>query len=266
LPGGGGKGEPFVGRRDRAGRPAGRRGPVVVGLVGGIGSGKSRVAELFENLGAHRIDADRLAHRALREAEVKAKIRKRWGDKVFTPRGAVSRAALARQVFEEPGALRALERILHPRVRSAIRSQLEVLKQRPRIRVVVLDVPLLAEGGLDRWCDVIVFVKATRRSRLARLKASRDWDLEELAKREKFQIPLKVKGRLADDTIDNDRSLRETRRQVESIWNRLVPSDASDARGAHLGSGPLPPPRRESRRYRSRPSAGRHRSDASTHP
>jgi dephospho-CoA kinase len=206
--------------RHRGTEPS-RRVPVL-GVVGGIGSGKSTVAALLEEMGAARVDADRMAHRALRDPGVRDRIRRRWGPEVFTPRGNVSRKALGRRVFRNPGELRALERILHPRIRAEIANEVRRLRGRRGVRAIVLDAPLLLEAGLERLCDRILFVATSRATRFERLKSKRKWTLEEIKRRQDFQKPLKEKRRRADITIDNDRSIRATRKQLAAIWDEIV--------------------------------------------
>ncbi|MBI3272587.1 MAG: dephospho-CoA kinase, partial [Planctomycetes bacterium] len=158
---------------------------LVLGLLGGVASGKSTVAGLFEALGAERIDADALAHVALAVPRLRDRIRDTFGSQVLGADGAVDRKRLGALVFADGSRLRALEEILHPFVGDGIRKRLATLARRRRPTAVVLDIPKLLEAGLDELCDALIFVAATRRVRAERA-AARGWTAEDLKVREGF--------------------------------------------------------------------------------
>jgi dephospho-CoA kinase len=191
----------------------------VVGLVGGIASGKSTVAGELEHLGAARIDADAIAHEVLREPEVLAALRERFGERIGEPGGGVDRRALGRIVFESPEALRILERIVHPRIRRRIAER---LASQPPGAVVVLDAALLLESGLDRVCDVIVLVEASPEVRERRAVRDRGWPEGEVPLREGHQRSVAEKRTRADVVLANDGSGADLRREVASLWERLA--------------------------------------------
>lgn len=197
---------------------------LTIGLAGGIGSGKSTVAELLAERGAVLLDADKFAHEALGAPEVVRQIVERWGDGLLGPEGALDRSALAERVFAAGEAAAAdrrfLEGLVHPRVRERMLGQIEAY-ERSGGRVAVLDVPLLLEAGWDRDCDLLVMVDAPRAARLARV-ASRGWDADELAQREATQLPMSEKRARADVVIANDGDLRRLRRAVERVWREHV--------------------------------------------
>lgn len=177
--------------------------PPVIGIVGGIASGKSAVAAAFGEQGCEVIDADKLAHAALTEPAILDAIAARWPS-VIEGEGAqraVQRKALGEIVFADPDALEQLEALVHPRVREQIieRLQAAAVAGRP----AVLDVPLLIEGPLAELCDAIVLVETSVATRAARA-AARGWDADELARREREQAPLADKAAAADYTIDNN--------------------------------------------------------------
>ena len=195
--------------------------PVVVGLVGGVASGKSTVARMFAEAGAVVVDADREAHAALDEPEVASGVRALWGERVFGPDGRVDRSALAKVVFDDPEALARLETLVHPRVEAAARRTIEDAARAGGASIVVIDAPLLVESGLDSVCDRILFVEAEEKKRRERVRCGRGWEPSELSKRERRQILLSDKRALADTTIDNRGSLENTRRQVAEAVRRL---------------------------------------------
>jgi len=202
-------------------------GPIVVGLLGGIGSGKSTVGRIFRELGAEVIEADGLVHRFLREPRVRRRLAAALG--VGLPEETSRlRRVLARRVFSSERERKLVEEVLHPLVEHEIRERLK--KVRPGA-VVVLDVPLLVEAGLDRYCSRFVFVDAPESVRAERVHLSRGWRPEEFRAREGAQMELTQKRSLADWIIDNGHDPAATREQVESVWSDLLsPRDPKNVR------------------------------------
>lgn len=198
----------------------------VIGLVGGIGAGKSSVAQAFETLGAMVIDSDRLAHEELNQPDVLELLRTWWGGKVVREDGSADRAALAKIVFEDSAALSRLESLLYPRIESRRKAIMAAKATDPSVRAFVLDAPKLVEAGLAGVCDKIVFVEAERSRRIARLAESRGWTEEELARREKNQCPLNQKRELADYVIVNNSGIDTLREQVSEVLSSLLASSA----------------------------------------
>lgn len=196
---------------------------MILGVLGGIGSGKSTVTRLLVEQGAEAIDADRVAHQVLREPAARDAIREAFGSGVFGADGEVDRQAVARLVFSDRRKLETLESILHPEVRRRITDRVEAFRARQgsERRVLVLDVPLLAESPLRELCDEIVFVDAPDDERRRRVEA-RGWSADELERREAHQPSIEKKRRLADVTIENSGSLEDLRLQVESLYRRLA--------------------------------------------
>lgn len=197
--------------------------PIVVGVVGGIASGKSAVAGMLAEHGLEHVDADAHARLATERDDVRAALRVRFGAGVFAPDGTLDRTALAAVVFASEGARKDVEAIVHPPVRLAIRRALDAA--RAAGRSVVLDVPLLLEGGLVAECDAVVFVDTSPTDRLARARA-RGWDAAELQRRESSQLPLAVKSSAATATIHNSGTLDDARAQVARLleaWSRRPP-------------------------------------------
>lgn len=192
---------------------------VVIGIAGGIASGKSTVARMFQQLGAEVLDADRTGHEVLQLPHVIEQIREQWGDKVFLPDGTVDRSALARIVFNPVTGSRELERleeITHPEITRRLVQQLDAMRKRS-VPAVVLDAPVMFKAGWDQLCDRIVWVDAGRTTRLRRA-AGRGWDADELQRREALQTPLEVKRQRATDVIDNSADEENTFSQVKRLW------------------------------------------------
>ena len=187
---------------------------LVVGLAGGVGSGKSTVAAIFIKQGARGIDADLLGHRVLELPAVRAGLVRDWGTGILRD-GRVDRAALARLAFRSRKTVARLNRRVHPEILRDIRRQIA------RARGwVVLDAALLFETGADALCDKIVFVSAPRALRARRVR-SRGWGPEELRRRERFQLPVVYKKKKADYVIDNTGPASRTEAQTRKICDEL---------------------------------------------
>jgi dephospho-CoA kinase len=158
-----------------------RQAPVpIIGISGGIASGKSEVARRLADLGAVVLNADQLGHEVLLEPEVKQALRERWGETVFHDDGTVNRGAVAARVFgstaEHELDRRFLEHITHPQISLRLRQRLETL-QAERVPAIVVDAALLFEAGWHQLCDHLLFVDAPSETRRQRA-AERGWSLE----------------------------------------------------------------------------------------
>ena len=193
----------------------------VVGLAGGIGSGKSTVAAQLGRLGAEVLDADAMVHELLREPATTRKIARRFGRKVLNRRGGIDRGKLAEAAFASERNIRDLEAILHPQVIGRTRRRITALRRTRGKHVVVIDAPLLFEAKLDGLCDEVVFVHAPKHERLKRLRKTRGWTRAMLEEREKRQKPLDYKRENADTVIRNAATKDQTRAQVRDYWRRV---------------------------------------------
>jgi len=199
------------------------KGKLVIGVVGGIGSGKSSVARyIADEFDGVRFDADMVARRMLEDPQVKQQVVAWWGDDVLDPSGAVDRKAVARIVFEDPAQRKKLEGLIHPRVIEQREQFVEQAMANSAVKVIVLDVPLLVEVGLHEQCDRVIFVQCDRATRLRRLAVSRGWTEADLAAREKNQLPLDRKLDLAHDVVDNSGGEAVCRRQVRDAVLRIL--------------------------------------------
>ncbi|MBN1870310.1 MAG: dephospho-CoA kinase [Candidatus Omnitrophica bacterium] len=193
----------------------------IIGLTGGLGTGKSTVAKMFRGLGAAVLSADDVAHQLLRPGTVCFRqIIKDFGKGVLKGRK-IDRKAVAQLVFRDKQQLRRLEKIIHPAVRKIILARIKRIKRQNRNRVVVVDVPLLFEAEMDRNVNVSIVVKASHAKRIERAVKSLNITRAEAKRRIDAQMPLRQKIRLADIIIDNDGTLNQTKKQVKQIWERL---------------------------------------------
>ncbi len=202
----------------------------ILGLLGGVASGKSTVAELFRQLGAGVLDADRAGHEVLRLPAVRAAIGGRWGKDVIGPDGEVDRQALAEIVFAPPPSgpreLTELERITHPEIRERLKAEAEQMAREGR-RLVVLDAPVMLKAGWDQFCDSLAFVDSPLDQRLARA-LKRGWNAQEFERREASQEPVDEKRRCANFVLDNSRDVSYIQSQVERCWQTLLSPQASE--------------------------------------
>ena len=206
-------------RQQQAGRSRERKNNVkVIGLTGGIASGKSTAARLLGELGAPIIDADQLARDAVRPGtEALAAIVAAFGDEVLQPDGALDREALGKRVFADSEARRALEWIVHPEVRRLARLKLQVLEE-SGARVVFYMAPLLIEAGADTLCDEIWVVDVDEETQLQRATARDGMSCEEARQRTAAQMPLAEKARRGDVVIDNRGTVEELAERLKRLW------------------------------------------------
>src|SRR5690554_30456 len=192
-----------------------------VALTGNIASGKSSVARVWARLGAHIIDADVLARRAVEPGSPALdRIARAFGPEVLDPGGGLNREAMRGIVFRDEAARRRLEAIVHPEV-ARLRAAEEERLEREGARVVVSDIPLLFEVGLEDEFDVVVLVDAPEAVRLERLVRDRGLSREEAQRMIAAQMPAEPKRRRADIVIENAGTLEELEASAERVWREL---------------------------------------------
>ncbi len=202
---------------------------LVIGLAGGIGSGKSALADAFEELGCVVVDSDREAKEALDLPEVRDQLVGWWGERVLGEDGRVDRRAVAGIIFENRDERARLESVVHPIVRRSRAALLERAREAGAPAVIV-DAPLLFEAGVNEECDAVVFVDVPRAVRLERVRRTRGWDERELERRESAQWSLERKREASDLVVKNDGGRGALVREAERALARL--RDEIDARGA----------------------------------
>ncbi|MHC4865613.1 MAG: dephospho-CoA kinase [Planctomycetota bacterium] len=194
----------------------------VIGLLGGVASGKSTVAAEFGRLGCAVIDADKISHKKLDEEDVRAKIVSVFGASILGPKGSIDRKKLGDIVFGDGERLSALTSIIHPLVLVCAERLIERYIGEDWVKAVVLDMPLLVEVGWDKRCDKLIFIDCKWELRLDRAKKKGIFDESQLRNRENLQIPLDRKVALSDNTIENNSGLSELARQVADIFSHIV--------------------------------------------
>jgi len=195
---------------------------ILVGLTGGVATGKSTVAEMFKQCGAVVIDADQLARDVVEPGKPAwREIVKTFGKTILNPDRSLNRQALGAIVFRHPAKRRAIEAIIHPRVaREQVRLTREAVRQDPQ-SVVIYDVPLLFEAGIDKRVDHTIVVTADRNTQIARLKKRNDLSRPEALRRIRSQMPLAKKVRRADHVLNGTLPRLALRKQVGQLLNRL---------------------------------------------
>ncbi len=206
-----------------------KHGPIpVLGLIGGIGGGKSEVARRLAGRGAWVIDADVVGHQMLEEPTIRDRVVLRFGPGVLEAGSgmsrAISRRALGPIVFGDPVALRDLEAILHPAMRHRFAETIAEQERGEDRPCIVLDAAVLLEAGWDELCDRVVFVDAPRTERERRVGVSRGWSERDLAVREQAQWPIEEKRRRADWVISNAEAMEYLDSEVDRLLCRLEAS------------------------------------------
>ncbi len=198
-------------------------GKPIIGLVGGIGSGKSFVAQLFADEGCMVIDSDAAVGEAYQRPEVREKLRQWWGPQILLPNSQVNRKAIAQRVFNDERERRRLEALIHPIVAELRDEQMRRGADDASVRAYVWDTPLLLAAGLGEQCDAIIYVDAPEAERIERVRRTRGWDEAELGRREKLQMPLDKKLDMANDIVRNTAGADdEVRNQVRKVLSRIL--------------------------------------------
>ncbi len=192
----------------------------VIGLAGGIGSGKTTVARILERLGCVVSDSDAEAKACLLDPEVRGMLVARWGNGVLDAAGQIDRSAVARIVFNDDAEREWLESVIHPRLEGKRRAAFERAVESGASGFVI-DAPLLFEAGLERACDAVIFVDCPRPERLRRVREGRGWDETELDRREKAQLPLDEKRRRSDYVVLNAGNPEELEAGVREAFEQI---------------------------------------------
>ncbi len=197
-------------------------GKPIIGIVGGVASGKSFVSGVLRSLGCFVIDSDSIAHQIYRRADVINTLRNWYGDAVLGEGGEIDRKAIAARVFPSLDERRRLEAFMHPLINE---HRDLLMRQRAgdnSVRAFVWDSPLLIEAGLNNRCDALIMVDTPRDIRLRRARDQRGWDEREFERREKSQLPLELKRQLATDIVRGDLDEATLRVQLNELMNRVT--------------------------------------------
>lgn len=195
---------------------------MVIGLLGGIASGKSTVSQVFATRGAFVFNADQVVHQLLQEEPVLQKIKERFGNSILNEKGQIQKNKLAALVFKEKARLDELNQILHPLVFEKLQLFLQEHQKDPQA-ILLLDIPLLMEKGLHHFCNTLVFIDTPLALR-QKNASQRGWSSEELQLREQQQLPLLTKKEASPLILSNVHTLDQLQEETNQLWDKLISS------------------------------------------
>ena len=196
--------------------------PYIIGLTGGIGTGKSEAAKFLASLGAVHLDADAISHELTEPGgEALEPIRAEFGEGVFREDGTLDRRALANITFSDPARKRALEAILHPRIQRDIMRGIDRAAEEGA-KVVILDVPLLFETGMDALCDETWVLSADPETQVARVMMRDRVEREQVEARIQNQMPAEEKEKLATQVIPTERPMEKTQAELAALYQQVL--------------------------------------------
>lgn len=195
---------------------------MIIGLTGGIASGKSTVSALLVNKGARLVDADVIAREVMLPGhKVLAAVVEQFGEDILFPDGTLNRVKLGDIVFNDPEALKALNQLTHPAIRQEIKERMLTMEQEDPGKLILVDIPLLFESRLESLFKEIIVVYVPREVQITRLMERNRLSLEEAEARLKAQMDIELKRSKANYIIDNSGDLAHTEHQVAVLWDRL---------------------------------------------
>jgi dephospho-CoA kinase len=194
----------------------------VIGLTGGIATGKSTVSAILKNAGAVIIDADRIARRVVKKnLPAYRQILAHFGESVLLPDGEINRAALGNLIFSDSRKKQLLNSIVHPHVQKETDRQLRHIAKKKPNALVILDIPLLLEAGMRKDFSEVIVVYAPEHIQIKRLMERDHISQEDALARIRSQMPIEKKKSLATMVIDNSGPIEDTRKQTLEILQRL---------------------------------------------
>jgi dephospho-CoA kinase len=195
---------------------------LIVGLTGGVASGKTAISQILKEEGAYLIDADQIARELVQpHTATWNELIKVFGKEILQEDGSIHRKRLAAKVFSDPEQRNLLNQILHPRIKAEMNKGVKEIGQKDRDAIVVIDAALLIELGDHREMDKVIVVTSTEKQQIERLKKRDGVDQEEAQRILFSQMPLEEKLKVADFVIQNEGSFEETRRRVKEIFQEL---------------------------------------------
>jgi dephospho-CoA kinase len=195
---------------------------LILGLTGGLGSGKTLVTDVFVALGARLVDADMIAREVLSpKSETLTEIIAEFGEDLLRPGGVLNRKRLAGIVFNDAEKLMRINAITHPPIIRIMRERIKELQEGDPDALILVDAPLLIEVGMDKEVDAIVVVYATEADRIKRIIRRDALSEAEIRQRFAAQIPLEDKIKYAKYVIDNSGTIEECRETAEELFNEL---------------------------------------------
>lgn len=202
---------------------------MLIGLTGGIATGKSTVSAMLKKRGAKIIDADQIAREVVEPGTIGAqKVAERFGQAVFHKNGELNRKQLAALIFSDEQARKDLNHILHPLIRQEMKERTKRIQKHDSRAIIIWDVPLLYESQLTDQVDRVIVVYIPEFLQIQRLINRNHLTYEEAMQRIRSQMPIEEKKLRADFVIDNSGSYEKTERQVDQLWNCLISKNGSN--------------------------------------
>ncbi len=193
----------------------------LLGLTGGIATGKSTVSTLLKRLGAKVIDADELAREVVRPGqEAWREIIDAFGPTVVTEEGSIDRKRLRKIIFHDPAARKRLESILHPRIRALARERIQALSAEGH-EIIIYEAPLLFETQAHHWLRPVILVACDEMTQRKRLRERDGLSEKEIAEHLSAQMSLEDKRQLADFIIENSGDLKTLEKEVLALWEKI---------------------------------------------
>jgi dephospho-CoA kinase len=194
----------------------------VIGLTGGIASGKTTVRKMFEELGAYTLDADELSHKTLHQKDVYQKLLEHFGNGILDKDKKIDRKRLGKIVINNKKELKFLESVVHPKIAEMRDAFIENVKKKYKDAVIIYDVPLLYEKKMENMFDTIIVVYVDRKTQIKRIMKRNKISEEGAEKRLKLQMDIEEKKKKAQIIIDNRGTLDDTFKQVKNIWDKTI--------------------------------------------
>lgn len=196
---------------------------ILIGITGGIGSGKTEVAKVFQRLGAKILSGDEIGKDVVENnPELLKKLVENFGDEILDSKRRLKRKKLGEIAFSSPSLTRKLNRMVHPFLLKDLKEKIKSLKKRGYKNPVVIDAALIVEWGLQEKLDYLVFVDCSKRKRIQRLIEQKGYTGKEAEQRIKAQFPESKKRKYADFILKNDLGLKELRAKAKALWKRIV--------------------------------------------
>lgn len=195
---------------------------MVIGLTGGIASGKSTISSMLKELGASIVDADLIARSVVQKGE-KAynEIVQYFGEKILMPNGEINRKKLGHIVFSDHAKLEKLSSITHPQIINKIKEKVEEYRSEGA-KVIVIDAAILIESGLNSYCDSIWLVSVDKEIQLSRLMERDKFAYIDALNRINAQYSIEEKVQFADVIIDNSKPIEEVKKKIKELWNIII--------------------------------------------
>ncbi|GAB1402527.1 dephospho-CoA kinase [Elusimicrobiota bacterium] len=192
---------------------------MIIGLTGGIATGKSEASKIFKKLGCYVIDADKISRQlTTKGSDVLKKIVESFGTEILTKKGSLNRKKLSRLIFNNKGAKLQLERILHVYI---IKKINEIVAKKYKDTDIVIDAPLLFEVGLDRICNKVIVIYAQYSLQLKRFMKRDNLSKAEAEQRISVQMPIEEKMMLATVVIDNSYTLKDLTKNIKQVYSKF---------------------------------------------